>query len=139
MKKYFLAIASDGTVFKRSSEGRSYSHCVAVYASSRAYTFQGRSYEAREGWEMRGQGKPQGEWASRLDLAQKNAASKKGWDTPHSNCKIERVEILQAVEVDARAFKAGVISAEDQRVADIKSGKISEGPEELAKLLPRLG
>ena len=100
--RYFIATASDGTVFKRSSQNRIYSHCVAVYSVVRAATpeeAKGRHpvlCKGSEGW-------AKGEWASRKDLADKNAASDHGQSWPRT--VLVRAEVLDACEVSGPEFR----------------------------------
>jgi hypothetical protein len=100
--RYFIATASDGTIFKRSSKNRAYSHCVAVYSVVRAATpeeAKGRNSvlcKGSEGW-------ARGEWASRKDLADKNAASDHGQSWPRT--VLVRAEVLDAREVSGPEFR----------------------------------
>jgi hypothetical protein len=102
MTTYYLAVASDGTVFKRSTASRSYSHCVAVYSRG-----AWRGGEPSEGWNR------SAEWAGRPELAEKAAARQRasGWRTKEGFHEVVRVEILDAVTVTAQQFKAGTLTA----------------------------
>lgn len=88
MRRVFEATASDGTVFKRSSDTRVYTHCVATWRDGRVVVDRS-GYVLRPpqpaGWDR------QTQWASRLDLAQKAAGREKANGL--------RVEILEAREV----------------------------------------
>jgi hypothetical protein len=98
MTTYYLAVASDGTVFRRSTTSRTYSHCVAVYSRS-----QWRGRDTGSIWDR------SPEWAGRPDLAEKTAGRRRasGWRNSEGFLEILRVEILEAIEVDAKAFKTG--------------------------------
>jgi hypothetical protein len=106
MTTYYLAVASDGTVFRRSTTGRTYTHCVAVYSRSQWRDNQGRGSI----WGS-------AEWAGRRELAEKAAGRQRnsGWRTSEGFHEILRVEILTAIEVDAKAFKTGTLPAEPAR------------------------
>jgi hypothetical protein len=101
MTRYFVATASDGTVFKRSSANRAYSHCVAIHRTvpplspeklAEIHPDYRRLYGV-EYWQN-------GEWASRADLAAKNAARNHNGST-----SIARVEMLEAREVTGAEFR----------------------------------
>jgi hypothetical protein len=128
--KYYLAFAADGTVFKRSTQNRSYSHCVAAYTRSPARQYGDQHWEACEGW-----GK--GQWAGRRDLAEKAASQERNMNRSYSKTEVVRVEILDAFLVSAAEFKSGKLGPENQRVLDIKQGRIKDGPAELARLFER--
>jgi hypothetical protein len=81
MPNKFKATDSRGTVHKRTSADRTYTHCVVVHFPAHGPDQYGRSWPA----------KTRAEWASRADLAEKNA---QGWSRRYSD-----VEILTAERV----------------------------------------
>jgi hypothetical protein len=90
--RYFQATRADGTIVKRTSTSRVYSHavvieCTVVPDASRRYRPEGGTYWLKP------------EWASRLDLAQKNAARYNNMQTAHSRY---RAWVLPAVEVNRK-------------------------------------
>jgi hypothetical protein len=103
--RYYLATTSDGTVFKRSSAQRSYVACVAVHCLRRALSpaeiaAASPSIALHHAAEWRGW--LNGEWAGRLDLAHANARRNRGGN----DRTVYRVEVLHAIEVDAKTFRA---------------------------------
>lgn len=94
MSRYFIAVASDGTTFKRSSVRRVYSHCVAIRLTVKPHGGQWWHPEGFDDWWK-------GEWASHQELAYKNAGRNR--DTQVSKY---RAEILEAREVTAQEYRA---------------------------------
>jgi len=80
----FTATGADGTVYRRTSENRKYTHCVAIH-------FKSRDYPERPEWNRGPFTKT--EWAGARHLAEKNASSWRG--KPH----VETVEILEASQL----------------------------------------
>ena len=83
MANKFQATDSRGTVHKRTSENRTYTHCVVVHYS--AVPAQGNFGP----WPA----STKAEWAGRADLAEKNAARYR------SNNRVDGVEVLTAERV----------------------------------------
>ena len=100
MRRVFEATASDGTVFKRTTDrNRTYTHCVIVWCAATPEVIgKFHTWPARPaGWAR------SGEWASRLDLAEKNARS---WNTrADSRGQPYRATILEAREVTKLVMK----------------------------------
>jgi hypothetical protein len=94
MRRVFEATASDGTVFKRTTDrNRTYTHCVIVWcAATPEIVGKFHTWPAKPaGWAR------SGEWASRLDLAEKNARS---WNArADSHGQPYRATILEAHEI----------------------------------------
>ena len=82
MRNKFQATDSRGTVHKRTSENRTYTHCVVVHIPARPKTTHFTAVNAHD----------RAEWAGSLTLAEKNAS---GWRR-HADYT---VEILTAERV----------------------------------------